>query len=652
MAGIWQWPETPELTPELSELVRNSMGELTETVRDVVDLLALGEPLGLDALGSLTERGAVEVAEQRGLVRIVHEPRLAARLAHPLYGEVRRAEIGQLRARRLRGLIATALSREGPSAEPLRCAVLALESDLRPDPGPLLAAAHQAIGLFDLALGERLARAAADAGAGFDARLTQAMALSWLSRGDEAEGILAGLADSAPNEVMSTLVTGARLGNLFWTLQRTDEAELLLSQWLERAEGPTHPLFTAFRVAFDASLGRPRRALDTGLEFLDMPGLPDIAVLLAASGVAAGGAVLGQVALVKRVAERGYEAAAKAAEGGIPRFGLADWHILALRLSGDVRGAEDVARRVRRWTVDVLGPARLMGLVLMGQAELARGRVRTAERWLREAWAGLRDSSHEFRFRCRMHLTQALALQGDAAAARELLGDLEADRHPAYTLMEPEIELARAWVVASEGAISEAVVAAHAAADLAHSRSSAAYEVLALQTALGFGDHTVGGRLIELAGMVEGPRAPTAGRQAGAIAAGDGEGLLTVSHRWHELGDELAAADAAAQAARAFLRQGRRGSASAAAARAQQLGEACEGGRTPALTAVARPLPLTEREREIVTLAAQGMSNRTIADRLAVSVRTVEGHLYRAGGKLGASDRSELRAILEGRSVE
>ena len=242
-----------------------------------------------------------------------------------------------------------------------------------------------------------------------------------------------------------------------------------------------------------------------------MPGLPDIAVLLAASGVAAGGAVLGQVALVKRVAERGYEAAAKAAEGGIPRFGLADWHILALRLSGDVRGAEDVARQVRRWTVDVLGPARLMGLVLIGQAELARGRVRTAERWLREAWAGLRDSSHEFRFRCRMHLTQALALQGDAAAARELLGDLEADRHPAYTLMEPEIELARAWVVASEGAISEAVVAAHAAADLAHGRSSAAYEVLALQTALGFGDHTVGGRLIELAGMVEGPRAPTAG---------------------------------------------------------------------------------------------------------------------------------------------
>jgi AAA ATPase domain len=274
VAGLWQWPETPELTAELSELVRSNMGELTESVRDVVDLLALGEPLALDALGSLTERGAVEVAEQRGLVRIVREPRLAARLAHPLYGEIRRAEIGQLRARRLRGLIATALSREGSAAEPLRCAVLALESDLRPAPGSLLAAAHQAIGLFDLALGERLARAAAEAGAGFEARLTQAIALSWLSRGDEAEGILAGLSDSAPDEEASAVVTGARLGNLFWTLRRADDAELLLTQRLERAEGQTRSLLTAFRVAFDASLGRPRRALDTGLVFLDVPGLP------------------------------------------------------------------------------------------------------------------------------------------------------------------------------------------------------------------------------------------------------------------------------------------------------------------------------------------------------------------------------------------
>jgi DNA-binding CsgD family transcriptional regulator len=652
VAGLWQWPETPELSAELAELVRNTMGELTESVRDVLDLLALGEPLALDALGSLTEPGAIEDAEQRGLVRIVGEPRLAARLAHPLYGEVRRTEIGRVRARRLRGLIATALASDDSPAEHLRRAVLALDSDLRPNPGQFLAAARQAVALFDLSLGERLARAAAEAGGGFEARLTQAFALSWLSRGDEAEDILAGLSGSAPDDKAWALVTGGRLGNLFWTLRRTDDAERLLAETLEQTAGPTRSYFVAFRVVFDGCLGRPRQAVDVGLTLLDQPGLPSHAILLAASGVAAGGAVLGQAALVNKVAARGYEAAAQATEGGIPRFGLADWHIVALRLSGDVRGAEEVARQVRQATVDILGPAQLMGLVLLGQAELARGRVRTAERWLREAWAGLRHSGHEFLFQCRMHLTQALALRGDVVAARSLLRDLEADRHPAFTLMEPEFALARAWVVASEGATSEAVAAAHAAADLAATRSSPAYEVLALQTALELGDHTVGGRLADLARMVEGPRAPTAARQADAMAACDADGLLAASDQWQEIGDQLAAADAAALATRAFNSQGRRGSAWAATTKAQRLAEACEGAMTPALKALARPLPLTEREREIVSLAARGLSNREIAERLLVSVRTVEGHLYRAGNKLGVSDRSELKPILEGRAVE
>jgi DNA-binding NarL/FixJ family response regulator len=106
------------------------------------------------------------------------------------------------------------------------------------------------------------------------------------------------------------------------------------------------------------------------------------------------------------------------------------------------------------------------------------------------------------------------------------------------------------------------------------------------------------------------------------------------------------AADAAAQAATAHTRQNQRGSAQAAATRAHQLAQACEGSRTPALAAVAAPLPLTTREREIVTLAAGGLSNRQISVRLVVSVRTVEGHLYRACAKLGISDRTQLAALL------
>jgi len=58
------------------------------------------------------------------------------------------------------------------------------------------------------------------------------------------------------------------------------------------------------------------------------------------------------------------------------------------------------------------------------------------------------------------------------------------------------------------------------------------------------------------------------------------------------------------------------------------------------------PLPLTVREREIANLVAAGLSNRDIAERLTVSVRTVEGHLYRACTKLDCTDRDQLAAVI------
>src|SRR3984957_12296899 len=68
--------------------------------------------------------------------------------------------------------------------------------------------------------------------------------------------------------------------------------------------------------------------------------------------------------------------------------------------------------------------------------------------------------------------------------------------------------------------------------------------------------------------------------------------------------------------------------------------------RTPAVAAAARPLPISDREREIAMLVVAGCSNREVADRLFVSVRTVEGHLYRIFAKLGIDDRDQLVHLL------
>jgi DNA-binding NarL/FixJ family response regulator len=54
---------------------------------------------------------------------------------------------------------------------------------------------------------------------------------------------------------------------------------------------------------------------------------------------------------------------------------------------------------------------------------------------------------------------------------------------------------------------------------------------------------------------------------------------------------------------------------------------------------------LTEREREVVDLVAQGMSNTEIAELLFIGQTTVKTHVSRALTKLGARDRAQLVAL-------
>jgi two-component system response regulator NreC len=52
--------------------------------------------------------------------------------------------------------------------------------------------------------------------------------------------------------------------------------------------------------------------------------------------------------------------------------------------------------------------------------------------------------------------------------------------------------------------------------------------------------------------------------------------------------------------------------------------------------------PLTQREREVLRLLALGHTNAQVADRLHLSVRTVETHRANLQGKLGVAGRAEL----------
>jgi DNA-binding NarL/FixJ family response regulator len=57
---------------------------------------------------------------------------------------------------------------------------------------------------------------------------------------------------------------------------------------------------------------------------------------------------------------------------------------------------------------------------------------------------------------------------------------------------------------------------------------------------------------------------------------------------------------------------------------------------------------LTQREREVAALVAEGLTNREIADRLVLSVRTVETHVDRILGKLDLHTRTQLASRMAG----
>jgi len=215
-----------------------------------------------------------------------------------------------------------------------------------------------------------------------------------------------------------------------------------------------------------------------------------------------------------------------------------------------------------------------------------------------------------------------------------------------FRSLDYERSLARAWVAAGEGAVSEAITILLGAAGRAAAKGQFAAEVVSLQTATEFGDCSGAPRVRELVAIVEGPRVGLAARFAEALRDGDAAELDAVSEDFERIGDLVAAVDAAAQAAIAYRRQDLRGSALRCSTRAAALAEQCGGASTPALRQTSVPLPRTDREREIVMLIGSGLSNRQVAERLTLSVRTVESHDYRAMVKTGTTSRDELAARL------
>ncbi len=654
----WQWTGDPVVPPGLVAMIESRMGSLPTPVSDVVDALAVGEPLELSALARITDPGSVEEADMRGLITVEHAGRrVEARVAHPLYGEVRRRRVAPTRLRRLRGLVATELAASDDRDDVrnvVRCAALSLDSDLKPDPELFTRAARGASWLADLPLVDRLAEAAIRAGADAEASMIRGRALTWLGHGEEGDAVFARVDSTGFSDAARARLAFLRAGHRLWTMQDPKGAKKFIDDAAEKTPPDSRGCIDAFLAVYWATQGRPEEVLKEWQK-LTLDELPAIVRSEIPWAVAYACAVSGRTAEAVAVADMGYEVTSQFLDAAHARFAIGDAHVTALLLSGRIAEARDIAEGLCAQAADLHGGVALISRGVAALAALAAGRLDETCSLAQPivdalSASGMTGGFYPFGYRYQIPRVIAMAMRGSSNDASAAYAALDHERFPTWRWTDWQRHIAESWVYAAQGALSEAVAAAMAAADTARGNCQFGVEVLCLQTAAQFGDGSGAARLRELATIVEGPRAAVAGRFAAALNSGDGAELAAVSDEFEQMGDLVAAIDAAAHAAATHRRGGLRGSAFTCSERAGALAEKC-GASTPALRAATERLPLTDREREIIMLLGAGLSSRAVADRLHLSTRTVENHVYRAMNKTGTTRREELVALLPRREL-
>ena len=652
--GIWSWRGDMAAGMRLSELVEARLEALEAAGRSVLELVAIGAPLEMGVLepGELVALSALELHEV--VERRVDGRRRSIDVVHPLHGEVIRAGLTPTRLEAIQRRLAEAVEARGGRRREdlLRLAVWRLDSGEAGDSGLLERAAGQALAALDLVLAERLGRAAVQAGGGFGARLVLGRALAGAGRAEEAHTLLGDLEPQAAGDAERAEVAIAIARNAFWGLDRAADADAVLRR-AERtvSDDGLRAELAAQRVRLEAAHGRPDEALAAALPLLEDASVREQArlpaVLAAAEALLSCGRTDEAVALTQA-----WEPAARRHGEALPVFEsvLLSMRGLALRLAGRLVEATETSQAVyalaltRRSAQTAAVEAASLGFIW-----LARGNVRTALRHFRESAALLRDADPSGMLAWALAgLTQAAAQAGESELARQTVAELE--RTPlGHKGFEFELGLARAWSAAAAGEHSRARALAHDTSELTQSRGQDGYTMRALHELCRLGDAAGGApRLARVATQVDGSFAANAAAHAQAVVARDGPALLDVAERFATEGALLVGAEAADAAAAAFRDAGREASARAAAARAAVLLDACEGARPPTLVGGQAFEELTRREREIAVLAASGLSSRQIAERLVVSVRTVDNHLQRAYRKLGVTRRQDLAQVLGG----
>ncbi|MFI5477361.1 LuxR C-terminal-related transcriptional regulator [Streptomyces cacaoi] len=647
--GLWRLVDTVADsggTPRLRQLVHTRLSRMEPEAMKVLETLAVAEPLGLHELTRFTSPQVITTLEKADLIHVhASQRRLSASLAHPLYGEVLRGGMATNQRVEILTDCAQRILSHGAQRldDVLRVATWQLEATGTADPDLIVQAAELARYSHDydhvLNLLERLPADRAT----HATRLLLGEAYYLLHRFDDSERILKESYETAPDMAERLRVTIERTQNLFWAA-RADEALQINTHVLAATTDPAAQ--AALRInegAMRVFAGQTRQGTRL-LESVDET--PEERLRLYASGMRALGlSALGRTEEAVELATRTRSQHIDASKRIAIQHPSAALSVLSFACAarGDLAGSQRAAERGHREAVadNATQPAAWLSYD-MGRAAWLQGRIADAHRWFTETLAlGLGEGIAIVLRPAAAGLTAAAAVLGRTQEAEEVLADLET--YPDVFFLPGEDSLGKAWLLAARGMTTAACQVLFEAAGRAREAGAVTSEMMLLTEVARLGAAArAAGRLAELAHDCDGAYSGPQLRFAQAMARQDSDALLAAAGDLEQIGALLIAAEAAAASANLYQREGKTRRATAAANISADLAESCQGAVTPGLLGLKLREPLSNREREVATLAAAGAPSRKIAEQLHVSTRTIDNHLQRIYTKLGITSRREL----------
>ncbi|TVU66586.1 AAA family ATPase [Paenarthrobacter nitroguajacolicus] len=662
--GVWFLTRALSGSGEgLAEVVRNRVLRTSEAEREALYVIALSEPVPAAVLDTQVGRDTVRALMDSRLVLSTNGPGSPLKMWHPMYSEALRQIVSPARSLQIRQRMVAHLLAEPPTAEGLlRRVSWALDCGADVDDEQLLQAAFLAAKLLQNPLAMAAAgKVRSDA---LRPRARAVMAMVKYNDGDFRSAVRLLEEDSVFLDADPSGPVGA---GLLWAAARSalgDSSADIAADAQAAASAligsrPTTDPFVRLVSRHARAIGLHALAheghyddLRKGLErFAEGSGTDDSDNVMSRVFLLAMQCELQTVeGQAVQALEAGREALALLDETGndllyFPDFVLVRYALAALE-SGDWVAAGDA--------LDRYAASSAMGLIVFGgDIETLRGLSLLRQGRLEQATALLTPAVEALSVKDPQRLRRlgnslafyAAAKSGALDLAQRLAGEQDVDAAGgAYIDALAELYTLAGKELLDKGAglpklrdLPESVPV--------HALPGVLLQNLVLRAELG--DLESMESIKETASSMAGAWAAGWQSLAAAQLGGAGQGFVNAGNLLAAAGMPGPAAVAFDKAAVTFDAEGKRPEARQAAV-LRDVSEASLGDalvHDPQADAD-RSVALTRREQDIVALAVSGLTDRQIAEKLMVSVRTVEGHLYRSYAKLGIRRREDLGAAV------